>query len=659
MKTLTGSLLSAQRSASALPYIRARLADYDGYAPRLRFVQHYDGAEPAGYHAACIAPDGSLIRARQVDNGASLLVSRVASPAPGSTFSSWTQVETDVEDDAGIALCVAGSDVWLFYLDNDGITIRRRISADNGATWGSAATVLATGGVKTWIAAAAADGSGGSDGDILLVWNEVEVLYRSRYTGSWGARTAATPTFAGVTGLAVAYLLDWQVVVCGFPPASGMAMNVWAVRYGDGVNQASNTWGSLKEVTGAGDGSDVQLSAPSLDYESGAWRLFFVESYIGDVAYDRLQWTTMGLAHDFNEEQWREPVAFDYADPKGVSIAVAAARVWLCSAEGVWSSALPANAELDASASVLEAKVAVDERRSLVELELDVILWGDELLQRGTRLELTPGYRTSSDEVALPYGYWVESVELVTGDEPRVVVKARDGWWLLERWRARRQLVWAAGDKTVDQLLLFLVARAGVEFTTEAASDALSSLLPAFTVHAGESGLTAVRRLLALVEDVPRWDGSQLVTNLTADDDASTYEFGITHAVLEATHRDLEPEINRVRVVGLGVLGEAFDYADAEASGERIATVIDARLTSGADAAERAAAVLRKSRLAAELAELRLFGVHCGVELWDVVELTDVQAGLEAAPRRVLGYGWSFRRGRRARYDMTVELGAV
>jgi hypothetical protein len=198
-----------------------------------------------------------------------------------------------------------------------------------------------------------------------------------------------------------------------------------------------------------------------------------------------------------------------------------------------------------------------------------------------------------------------------------------------------------------------------VEYSTVGTSDALTALEPSFTVHAGESGLTAVRRLLAMVEDVPRWAGAgRLETVLTADDDDPVYEFGVTHAVLEARYFDGAPEVNRVRVLGLGVYGEAFDFADAEASGERIAQVLDVNLDAGGEAADRAAAVLRRAQLAAAEGEVRVFGVHCGVELWDVVELTDAQAFEAAEAFRVSGYGWRFEPAR-GRYEMQLTLGPV
>jgi hypothetical protein len=239
-----------------------------------------------------------------------------------------------------------------------------------------------------------------------------------------------------------------------------------------------------------------------------------------------------------------------------------------------------------------------------------------------------------------------------------VVVTARDGWEVLDRWRARRQFVWTYATRSVSQILLALLARAGLEISNTDPSAALTTLEPAFTVHAGESGITAVRRLLAMVEDLGRWDGSGFETIATADDDVAGYSLGTDeHAVLAGVYRVLAPEVNRVRVIGFEAAADVVDFDDAEASGERIAQVIDVNLVTGDECADRAAAVLRKSRLAAQLAEVRLFGVHCGVELFDVVELVDPEGGADG-DYRVQAFSWRYE-PQRGRYDMQLTLGPV
>jgi hypothetical protein len=55
--------------------------------------------------------------------------------------------------------------------------------------------------------------------------------------------------------------------------------------------------------------------------------------------------------------------------------------------------------------------------------------------------------------------------------------------------------------------------------------------------------------------------------------------------------------------------------------------------------------------------ELHVFGVNCGQELYDVVTVTDAQAGLSAVARRVLGLHWRYAMAS-GRYDMTLRLGS-
>src|SRR5438477_230514 len=64
MRLLSAPLLAAQKSASAVPYLKAVVSDRIGGIRRLAWSRLYTGSEPDGYHAAALPGDGSLIRAR-------------------------------------------------------------------------------------------------------------------------------------------------------------------------------------------------------------------------------------------------------------------------------------------------------------------------------------------------------------------------------------------------------------------------------------------------------------------------------------------------------------------------------------------------------------------------------------------------------------------
>src|SRR5438132_3398946 len=111
MRTLPAPLLAAQRSSSALPYLKVTISDRIGGIRRLAFSRLYTGSEPDGYHAAAMPSDGSLLRARA--SGGRVYYQRVANPGAGSNLASWTDLEAAAN--AGVALCSDGSRVLLSF----------------------------------------------------------------------------------------------------------------------------------------------------------------------------------------------------------------------------------------------------------------------------------------------------------------------------------------------------------------------------------------------------------------------------------------------------------------------------------------------------------------------------------------------------------------
>jgi hypothetical protein len=666
VRTLSETLGAAQKEASVEPYVRAEFSDFFGDVARLRFERFYTGAEGEYFSAACIAGDGSLIRARIDPSTKVLYRQRVTSPGPGSTYSSWTSVET-VSALAGVALAALGSTVVLAFVDADTLRLRVRVSTNNGSSFGSASTVATAAGAPNFLALAIADG-----GHRVLFWNEGGVVYRSRWNGtSWGTRTAWTNSVGSVLGLACAYFGDWCVVVAGKELTTDHA-KLWATIYGDGGLVTADTWSDLYEVLGAEDGTLVTYRAPAVCRAAGAWRLFFVERYTGTVAYQRLHWSTMKGDKAFvGFEAWREPFGFDRTGLYGVAVAPVGSTLWLSAPDGVWHAAAMATTP-DQAADVLEAVVELEEWDG----RLRLVLRNDDgryspggaqaqLVRRGMKVDVSFGLVTSEGaELPSPgTGYWIESVEYVTGAAARAVVHGRDGWGLLERWRARRQFAWAAGQRNVFQLLVFVCGRAGLDFASlGSASAALSALYPAFTVHPGESGRTAVRRLLEKVPDVALLRAGTVYGRHVQASDSTVYEYGTDHAVLEGRYRERGPEVNRARAFGVDLFDERFDFAEIELVGERAAFVHDLVLTTGALAGDRAARELRAAEVSSRDEQIRV-RMNGGAEVWDLVALTDAQMGLSGVKRRVLGavFTYTTRGSGRGfpRYDLVLRLGAA
>jgi len=182
MRTLPSALLAAQKSASAIPYLKVQITDQIGGIRRLNWQRLYSGSEADSYHAATMPGDGSLIRCR-VDSG-SLYRQRVTSPGPGSNFSNWTFVEAAAN--AGVALASRAAQVLLFYVGTNGKTIYVRESSDYGATFGSATAITTTASAVGWLAADLK-----ADNTVLLIYSVGGTVYAvKRSGGSWGSPAA-------------------------------------------------------------------------------------------------------------------------------------------------------------------------------------------------------------------------------------------------------------------------------------------------------------------------------------------------------------------------------------------------------------------------------------------------------------------------------------
>jgi hypothetical protein len=658
MRTLSSDLLTAQKKSTAVPCLRVEIRERIGDVSRLTWERLYNGGEADHPHAATVPGDGSLVRAR-VDPTGQLLFQRIATPGPGSDFGSWTALAT-VASTAPVALTATGAAILLFYVDSDSVTIKLRESADYGQSLGSPVTVATAPATVTSLAAAMK-----SDGTALVMYSAGATVYRvKRSGGSWGPPAAWSNSVVGVTGLACYYSVDFNIVVTGSDAAGGA--KAWTAIYGDGFNQPLDTWSPLAELSRADSGSNVTFRAPSLD-RPDLFRLSFVEKYTGNQAYARPLWSHISRFGDFVTNTWREPVPFDLACEYGLAMAHGGGRAWLSTPNGVWRAAASATT-LDVTDDVLDLRedVAPFDGRVRITLRNDDGRYSDltggnnRLIGPSCQVDVSPGYVTNAGaQVSAGPRYWIEGWEYdCRPGASTLVLLARDAWWLLRHWRARREYAWSAGESSVFLILSFLLARAGLECGVLGGSGALTTLEPSFAVHPGEDGLTAVQRLLQMVPDVIRLTGETATILNPEPDEEPSYAYGTEHAIRQGRYAVADRDFNHVTVFGRGPVVDAFDWPAIAAEYDRLLHVHDLNLTTGADAQARADASLRRAAMASLDGEI-VVPVNCGQELYDVVSVTDTRAGLDAAPRRVTGMSLHYARVSKPIYQMRLRLGSV
>jgi predicted regulator of Ras-like GTPase activity (Roadblock/LC7/MglB family) len=128
------------------------------------------------------------------------------------------------------------------------------------------------------------------------------------------------------------------------------------------------------------------------------------------------------------------------------------------------------------------------------------------------------------------------------------------------------------------------------------------------------------------------------------------------HVILEAAYFVESPDVNHAYVVGqdaagVQVSGSAVTQADVDLVGERLDAHHDSSIPTAAVAAAVATALLARARLDGKRAQVTI-APHCGIELWDVVNVTDTVTN-QAANYRVIGYVMEYRAGV---YKHTLDL---
>jgi hypothetical protein len=186
---------------------------------------------------------------------------------------------------------------------------------------------------------------------------------------------------------------------------------------------------------------------------------------------------------------------------------------------------------------------------------------------------------------------------------------------------------------------------------------------PDFTLQPGDNGKAAIKQLLSYVPDVLFLEGSTayLVNPLAAD--AAVYSYGTDHVILEGRYGTGAWLQNRIVMEGFDpaaaapVIVESYQWDEIYKMADRLERVDDLNIRSAAAAGSCGAARLREEEIAASTGYI-LTPTHCGQQLYDAIEITDLIAGLAAVKRRVLGISLAYEKPS-AKYINKIILGGM
>jgi hypothetical protein len=676
MKTLSATLLAAQKKPDRLPYVEAKVYDYEAGIKRLTWTRLYTGTEPDNHHGIAFDGQGSMHRIRA--QGENLYYQKVTNPGPSSDYSNWSLITDNCFGPCAIA--AYGAKVYIFYRTT-GNVLWKYYSHDYGVSWDNAQ--LAD--YSEVVSLAACWWGTGNNVVCLAIKSSFPaklngiVLNTSDQSTSQHEWYDGTHPMLDTYGIGATFNPFWPAIEIVFAGKESDSpynhYDLFRTKFSDTYNFLA-----LESFLMAPDGEnityqypDCHLPSSAQDYETN--RIIAVEKFVGTTAYTRLLTCHMVKGTYWSDTTFTEPKPFlDVVPSYGLRITSSPGYWWMEKPDGIWRAPRPAADPLDLTRDIISLTQRISSPlRGEGQGEGDLIITLDNskgqyaigaglvpaLINKRSELVLKLGYKTTAGSEAVEAGaYWIDGWQYSSSPNSSLfTLHCVDGWGLMGRWSARYQMRWNKDDvnpKSVWQILYQLLARVGIKLTntpSKPQSSAINNFYPDFALDPGTQGTQALKKLLSFVPDQLVFRGQEAFTKnpLASESSCYSYKFpspsrgdgqgeGSIHAILSGQYSEFT-HASRTRAIGRDsednrILEEAQDWDLLALVIDQLEQVYDPNLQDATRAQERADSILRGASLRAHPAII-LIPTNVGQELLDVVEVTDARCGILGEKYRV------------------------
>jgi hypothetical protein len=699
MRTLSTTLLAAQKKPRRTPYVEAKVYDYEAGIKRLSWTRVYEGSEPDNHHGIAFDGNGDMHRIRAGAGGALYYQKQDCPFDTPPTFpmtfpfpivdppalDQWTQIASDC--DGPCAIGAYGARVYIFYRTSTDV-LWKYYSHDYGQTWNNAQLYALAGALSM-----AACWKGTTSTVVCFAATLVKISAIVLNTD-----TQAAGEYYYNHGLDTTYGIgatydggDFPIVLGGKDTDSGTGIVEYAL-YRTRLS-SSYSFLALKMLISAHDDVSTAFKYPDCHYPLTpntyeALQLTVVEDYTGVTAYTRPL-----LAHLVKDTAWSdatitEPKPFiDVSSPYGLRVTADATYWWISMPAGLWRAPRPADSPIDLTPYIqhLQQLVTHEKPGSLI-ITLDnskgyFASPGEgplASLRFRSEIALKLGYRTTAGiESVANINYWIDSwkYSITQQTQSTLTLFCVDSWGLAAAWSARYSLRWnytSFQPCRVWEILYQLLGRFGIRLWNNPSapkSSTIDNYYPVFLSRGGSNADTQLSRLLSFVTDrlVPR--ESLCFAKDLLSSEASCYSYSTnpsnptnSHPIFEGAFAD-QITITHAQVSGdtedetpVHVREAAFDWDLLSLGIDNLRMQYDANLEEAAQAAKRATALLRSQQTQATQATI-VVPTNVGQDLYDVITVTDARSGIDQENHRVLAIHTDYDR-RHGRYDQTLTLGA-
>ena len=670
-KGLSDTLLAAQKKPHRIPYVEAKVYDYEQGIKRLSWTSLYTGSEPGNHHGIAFDGQGSMYRIRS-GGSSTLLYQKIISPGPSSDFSNWSLITNDCYGPCAIAAC--GAKVYIFYRTT-GNVLWKYYSHDYGQSWNNAQLIA----VAT-VLSMAASWKGTTSTVVCFAATPFKisamVLDTTDQTTAEHYYNHALDTIYGIG----ATFRDGE-----FPILFAASVTVGAtVLYALYATRLDATFAFLSPypLLTAHDDQDTIFTFPDCHsplnpepYET--LQLTAVESYSGITSYNRPLFSRLVKGTYWSDATIIEPRFFlPLTSAFGLRLITDSSHWWLSMPGGLWRASRQADSPVDLTPYIIRIRQLVGAGLvPALTIELDNSrAHFSTPPPNGSEIVLKLGYKTTAGPESVNAGhYWIDSSRFTSSDNTSVlIISATDLWGLAARWSARYVLRWNYTSPPVPcrvwAILYQILGRFGIRLWNNGAvpqSDPMNNFYPKYLVRGGSQGHTQVRRLLSFVTDgLIQREAFAFVKDLLSTE-SPCYEYRNApgyHPLLKGEY-DANLTITHTQVSGdteatppVHVREAAFDWPLLSLGIDNLAMQYDPNLEEADQAQKRADALLRHEAQKSLGGQI-IVPTNCGQELYDVVKVTDTRVGLANKNFRVLAIQTDYSR-RKALYEQKLTLGA-
>ncbi len=668
---MSTTLAAAGRKADSRPYVRCKFADHGVEAPHLSWTQLYSGTEGDEFNDAVIASDGSINRIRA--SGGKLYHCRVTSLTTSSQWSTWTTlVNSLVSTLCQPAICAgpeSGDEVRVFWIDLlDDRTIKWIRSTDQGATWGSAATVLTEGSVV--ITGLAADGykDGGMDDRLFYAIDAGGSTSKNKQLAmtEWDGSSWSTPSYDSemrykIKGICVAkdsaeFASIW---VCDGSPRRVSLQD----------HHSTDGWGGGGVLIESGEGSnyDYELPRAASTFVTGNLRYFmgWVERYTATPTRDKF-WTA------FTARRWTPTELVQWQEDRryGARLLADTSHWYIVGSDyayrapvfaGTGDEVYAATNDDDLVGMELDLPAINRPGRLVVRLDNSRGKFSSpgtgalKAIKPTSQVELRLGYRTSAGNESVQQGAWFVDRLAFRNHRGRHLLDVHciDPWTYLDRFVVRRPITYAAhAANFICRELWLRVCGAGSIGDVHTNMD---PVVPNYLLRPGQNYLEALRRLNHNFGLVLRWRGDGVESGVGPDSvtpDQIPYGTGTSvqaylsadklsgptagYAIHTGEAWSSAPRRQSVEVYGDGYTSITREWdSTSKYWRDTVLKVVDLSLDSQADVDNRASYETSWLARAGESGWLDA-NLNPGLEIGDIIDVTDSNSGLAGAARVVV-----------------------